>query len=491
MPDVALLVAAVALFYGLFFGDGASRLFRDSDTGWHLRVGEALMAGQPLPRTDPYSFSKSGQPWFAWEWGADLIMAGAYRLGQLPGVAILFALLGAVCVWLWFRLHWAVGGNFLFACAMAAPMLTTLSLHWLARPHVFSWLLILAVLLALERAPGRFVWWHAMAWLAAGALWANLHASFFFLPVLALVYAAGSYLRRRLWNEGPAPNSHLWAAIWGAAGTLANPYGLDLHWHVWRYLNDRELLSHVGEFQSFNFHAEGAGQILLTLMLAMLGAPLALRRRRVEHFLLACGLIALALRSARALPLVALVALPLANGAFTAALEETGLGRGLATLIGRFLDYSRRLRQLDAGCGGYAWAPAVVLLAVILMRSPALASGVNFPAAEFPVMAAAAVEKLPDSARLLAPDKYGGYLIYRFSGRRKVFFDGRSDFYGAGLMKDYIRLIEARPGWRDLVNAWGFTHALLPNRYSLVDGLEHWGWKRVYRDDVATLLARN
>ena len=26
-------------------------------------------------------------------------------------------------------------------------------------------------------------------------------------------------------------------------------------------------------------------------------------------------------------------------------------------------------------------------------------------------------------------DKFGGYLIYRFEGRRKVFFDGRSDFY--------------------------------------------------------------
>jgi len=43
-----------------------------------------------------------------------------------------------------------------------------------------------------------------------------------------------------------------------------------------------------------------------------------------------------------------------------------------------------------------------------------------------------AVEQLPPDARILAPDKFGGYLIYRFAKKRKVFFDGRSDFYVQG-----------------------------------------------------------
>ena len=73
-----------------------------------------------------------------------------------------------------------------------------------------------------------------------------------------------------------------------------------------------------------------------------------------------------------------------------------------------------------------------------------------FPPEQFPVIAAGL---LPADARVLAPDKYGGYLIYRFDGKLKVFFDGRSDFYGSGFMKSYIRLIEVRPGWREQLNA--------------------------------------
>ena len=53
------------------------------------------------------------------------------------------------------------------------------------------------------------------------------------------------------------------------------------------------------------------------------------------------------------------------------------------------------------------------------------------------------VASLPVSARILAPDTFGGYLIYRFNGERKVFFDGRSDFYGTDFIERYLRLLES------------------------------------------------
>ena len=119
----------------------------------------------------------------------------------------------------------------------------------------------------------------------------------------------------------------------------------------------------------------------------------------------------------------------------------------------------------------------------------------GFPAAEFPVAAAQQLEQLaPElftpAGRLLAPDKFGGYLIYRFDGRLKVFFDGRSDFYGAAFLDDYRRLVQVRPGWHDQVTRWGFTHALLPPDYSLVEALQRAGWKALYRDEAAVLLIK-
>ena len=97
---------------------------------------------------------------------------------------------------------------------------------------------------------------------------------------------------------------------------------------------------------------------------------------------------------------------------------------------------------------------------------------------------------MPPQARLFAPDKYGGYLIYRFAGTRKVFFDGRSDFYGSDFMKNYIEMVEVRPDWRRKFDAWGFTHALVPNTYSLGAALRESGWRPIHRDATATLLER-
>ena len=92
-------------------------------------------------------------------------------------------------------------------------------------------------------------------------------------------------------------------------------------------------------------------------------------------------------------------------------------------------------------------------------------------------------------ARILSTDSFGGYLIYRFRGERKVFFDGRSDYYGSAFLDGYMRLISARPGWRDELNHWHFTHALLPPDCALIPALQEIGWREIYRDHTAVLLA--
>jgi len=479
IPDVAAFVAVVTLFYCLFLFDGGQKLFRDSDTGWHIRAGERLIATRAMPRTDPFSFSRPGAPWFAWEWGADALMASAHRADGLRGVALLFSIVIAACSWLWFKLHWAVGGDFLLACAMAAPMLSTANLHWLARPHIFSWILVLAAMLFLERAATGVTWTHALVAFAGTALWANLHASFFLAPLLAILCALGSSPRRRA--------GYLAIAAFAALGSLANPYGWTLHTHVFAYVTNSALLDRIGEFQSFNFHADASGQILATLILGVAGAAIALVQGRRAHALICLLFSVLALRSARGLPLVALLALPLANGAFTAALAQS---RGV---VRRIAEYSGRLRDLDKANSGWIPVLAAMLLMAVLFSNQAEA---GFPPDEFPVAASASIASLSPGARIFAPDKFGGYLIYRFDGARKVFFDGRSDFYGVDFMKRYIRIVEMRPasktepGWQHEFENWNFTHALVPVNWALGGALAAEGWRTLYRDDAAILLAK-
>jgi hypothetical protein len=469
LPDLALVVACVTLIYCLFLFQGYRKLFRDSDAGWHIRTGEAILATGDLPRTDPYSFTRAGQPWFAWEWMADIAAGAVDRAAGLSGVALFYAAAIAAGVWLWFRLQWTLEGDFLLACAMAPLLLSTCNIHWLARPHVIGWLFLLAALLYAERARPPFRLRHAVEIAIFTALWANIHASFFFAPLIALVY---------IWR-GPV-RWFLWAALISAIAPLANPYGWHLYAHVFRYLTDSELLSRIGEFQSFDFHAPGSWPIIVTLLVAVAGGTLALLGKRPEHFALAMLITAVALRSARALPLVALLLLPLANAAITGTLRR-------AAVLDGFLAYSARLRAMDARFSGLALAPLVLLACFALLRTPAIQAATGFPPDQFPVEA---YSHLPAGARLFAPDKFGGYLIYRSQGARKVFFDGRSDLYGADFLKQYGRMVQLRPGWREYWETFHFTHALVPNDYSLVPALEQLGWKAVYHDQTVTLLVR-
>ncbi len=458
VPDVGLVAATVTLFYCLFFFQGYEKLFRDSDAGWHIRNGESILRTGRLPRTDPYSFTRAGQPWISWEWAADVVTGAIHRAEGLRGVALFYGVVIAASVWLWFRLHWAVGGEFLIACAMLPPMLSTANIHWMARPHLIGWLFLMIAVLWAEtvRRPG---WANGVVLAFFMALWANLHASFFLGIVIAVLYAM---VRRVPWM----------AVATCAVAPLANPYGWRLYEHVFRYLTNSELLSRISEFQSFDYQMPGTGQIIATVILGIAGGTLAFTQGRWERSALAMIISVTALRSARGLPLVALVLLPLTNAGLAEWLRKSSVTMPLP-----------RLREIDKRFSGMAVAPLAVVLAYAALQFVP----VGFPKDQFPVEA---YPHIPAVARLFAPDKFGGYLIYRSNGGRKVFFDGRSDFYGADFVKRYGRLVQVRPGWREYWESFHFTHALLPNDYPLLSALELIGWRPVYRDGTATLLVK-
>ena len=143
VPDLALSVAVFAIAYLLMMFGGPSALLRDADAGWHIRAGEQMLESRALPTVDSFSFSKAGEPWIAWEWGADVLVGAVHRAAGLSGVAGVYVMAIGACVWMWVRLNWVAGGNFVLACLFAAPMLSSTNLHWLARPHVFGWLFLL------------------------------------------------------------------------------------------------------------------------------------------------------------------------------------------------------------------------------------------------------------------------------------------------------------------------------------------------------------
>jgi hypothetical protein len=469
---LALLVTAFA------HPDGIGSLLSDGDTGWHLRTGETILGTGRVPMTDPFSFSRAGQPWFAWDWLADVGMAAAWRWRGLAGVAALSGAVLALAATALLARMLRSGSGLWIGAGAALVAVSASSAHYLARPHVFSILFYTVALgiLAEDRLRrGRLVWWLV----PLTALWVNLHAGFVaWLATLGLLLVL--CVAERDWPQLRRYGTLL--ALCSLA-SLLNPYGWGLHLHVARYLSSSWIIDHVGEFQSPNIRSEGMVVFALLLLTTVALVP---ETGRFEALLvLVWGF--LALRSARHVPFFAIVAAPVlaaSAAAWWARLASRAGDRSPLRICWELAqEFGMRPRAS-------LWLPFSAL--VVILAMPAA----GFPDTVFPVRAVEGNRLLiaPGSAmpRILTSDQWADYLIYRLYPEQRVFFDGRSDFFGPGIGDDYCKLMAGEKSWRQLLERYQFDLALLPHAWALSTALDREpGWRKVYEDPVAVLFARS
>ena len=465
-----------ALLLGAFAHPaGVQALLNDGDTGWHIRTGELVLASGHVPVVDPFSFTRPREAWFAWEWLADVVFARVWQWRGVAGVASLAgALLALAATALLARLL-RRGAGLWIGVAVAMAAVSASSVHYLARPHVFSILFYTLGLWALSEDREHAGW---RVWLVVPltALWANLHAGFVAwlatLGLLLLVCAA-----RRDW-----PGLRRYGSLCGlcALASLANPYGWQLHVHVVRYLQSPWILDHVQEFQSPHIRSEG---MIVFAVLLLTAVAVASRAEPFEGLLvLVWGF--LALRSARHVPFFAIAAAPVVASAASAAwrrMAAAAAALSAARILGELgQEFGRRPRVS-------LWLPLAALTVI------ACAPAVGFPEMLFPVRAVERnLPQLTPGARMprvLTSDQWADYLIYRLYPQQRVFFDGRSDFFGPAIGTDYRKLQACERPWRQLLEQYQFEIALLPRDWALSETLDREpGWKRVYEDSVAVLF---
>jgi hypothetical protein len=432
-PTLAdLLLALVLMLSFAAGGAGWSRLLIDGDAGLHLRVGEHILDTGAVPHVDPFSFTKPGQTWYAFEWGAETLAALAYRAWGWKGV-----LLGAGI-----SLGAAFGVMFLHACARGAnagiALLFTLAavniinLHFYARPHLFT-LLLLAVSLWLvdahRRSPGSgWIW----ALVPLAAVWANLHGGFFVFFVLWTLSFAGqprALLRRQL---------PVYAAA--ALATLANPYGWHLHAHILEILRAKWILDLVSEFQSPQFRNESLYLFMAFLFLGLAFSERLIRRGSYADLLSIWFLGYTALTSVRHATIYALAATPILAREASLLWEDLVRGRSARTNLGAAREF---LRGFDLSPRTVTpWSAALL---VWLAAAPSQTWPRDFPAELFPVQLATQHGELLSNSRLFATDQWNDYLVYRNYPRQRVFFDSRHNYYGEQLFGDYLAVLNAGP----------------------------------------------
>ena len=479
-PDL-LFAALLAVVCGR--AGSLEMLLADGDTGWHIRTGEWILRCGAVPRYDLFSFSRPHAPWMAWEWLADVLFARLYAWHGLTAVAAgcaaaLCLAAGLLSAWLLDR-----GAGLWLAAGLALAAASASTVHYLARPHVFSILFFTAGGWVLDRdrnRPTRLLW----ALPALTALWANVHGGFILWLAVLWLRAAASALER----DRAACRRYSRLAALCSAATLVNPYGWNLHRHIGGYLASGWIQSHVQEFQPPEIRTENMLVFALLLAAGLALAGRAAARGRWFEPLLVWGLALAALRSARHVPFYAIGAAPLIAGECARWWRAAAIRRAARSPVRILWELGRQLGERRALT---AWAP---LLGALVCAS-AISPVADFPAARFPVHAVAAAGNVlapPGAApRLLTSDQWADYVIFRLDSRPRVFFDGRSDFYGEVVGNDYQALLDASPRAREVLARYRFDVALLPHEWPLERVLEgDGGWERVYRDPLASLFVR-
>jgi hypothetical protein len=88
-------------------------------------------------------------------------------------------------------------------------------------------------------------------------------------------------------------------------------------------------------------------------------------------------------------------------------------------------------------------------------------------------------------------DQWGDYLIYHLSPKgTKVFFDGRSDFYGGKFCQDYTDVFNVKYNWEQTLARYGVDTILLSPDAALAGAIKESSRWRVTYDDGHAIVFR-
>jgi hypothetical protein len=502
VADLIFIILLIALTYGAL----APRLLKDGGTGWHIRNG------QQITHTDTFSYTMHGQPWYAWEWLYDMLIAAIHQWLGLNGVVFFTAVVIAATFALVLRFTLRGGGSLPVAVILLLFAVGASTIHFFARPHVLSWLLTIIwfqLLNTLEAASetaahpeqDRRLFWLPVIML----LWANLHGGFLLGIALCVIYLIAGLIRYFPDREDRQKIGR-WlkrlavASLLSLLATFLNPYGYKLHVHIYQYLSNRFLMNHIDEFLSPNFH--GVAQQYFAALLLITVAAVATKRQklRLSHLVVIIFAAYSGLYASRNLPVSSILLTMIVAPIMSASIFDTDalqrMTPRLRALILRGNAFANRMTDMELRFRGHLWPVLALLLGLLVCIQHGRLGGrqvmeARFDAKRFPVQAVEVTAQRGIQDPIFAPDYWGGYLIYRFFPEARVFVDDRHDLYGDGFLKDYLKVMHVQPDWEKFLNERQVHWVLAPAGSSLANILkENPSWKMTYEDNTAVLFQK-
>ena len=436
------------------------------DLTYHLRAGNEFLDSGTIPMVDTWTFTAAGTPWVNQQWGAQVVFASIYNLGGWTGLLLFRALLAGItfaCIYATCR------GRGLSVRTSALLTLTAFAFVAIAlglRPQAIG-MAFFAILLYLvwdRRAHPERLW--AIPVLVL--VWANIHGSFFFGPlVLGLAWLQDLHDRVR------QPHRTMLIAIVSAVAACVTPFGPAVWIYAAGLSTNPQVTERIAEWVPTSIRTE-PGLLFFGSVVAVV-VLIARRGLKVPWPTLAwLGVFfligAYAARGVAWWPLAAVVAVAGLIGDQARAAEKPE--PNLPPLL-------RRLNLLIVGAFVLA---GIAFLPVWRPYDSRLDAPFEFLTWAPPGITATLRDLAVPGDRVFNPQEWGAWFEYEIPSVL-VAMDSRIELYPAEVWDEYDGVIAGTEGWEERLSSWGVTIAVMAKRdQAMADRLTAIGWRSVYSD---------
>jgi hypothetical protein len=496
VPSIGAMLFLCILLRTLYLG---GQLLNDGDTGWHIAAGNDMLRTLSIPRADIYSHTLQGAPWISHEWLSEVVFALVHKLMGLNGVVLLTATVISLAMFFLYKFMVFRKVNPILAALLTILAASASSPHWLARPHVFSFILTLAFVVILDiyqrEGINRLFILPPLT-----AIWVNLHGGFMLGLILTAIYAAGNFVslvssgnRQEAGGKLKALGITLLAV---ALAACINPRGPALLLFPFQ-LQGAGFLEGVKEWASPDFHAERPFELMLLAYITIFS----LSRKKPDFIEGASALLLahMSLKAVRFVPLFAIIVTPMAAvraGEVLTRLAESHASNIMKKLAVSLENIAARVASIEARSGSVLWVCLPVIFLFVIGLNGGRIGGAAvfdyaFSAKSFPVDALEFAVENDIKGNMYNGYAWGGYLIYKGYPRYKVFVDGRTDMYGP-FLDQYYKVAWAEPGFEMVLDKYNVDWVIDGAGSPLVRALTiRGGWKSVYTDKTAQILLRD
>jgi len=456
----------------------------DGDPCMHWRVGEYMLQTGKIIRSDVFSHTRYGWPIITKEWLSEIVFAEAGQRAGLYGLCVVAALVIATTFALLHRQLLRETGNHAVAIFVVLIAAWAACSHWLARPHVFSFLLAVLWGDALRRfdrsGSARRL---AIVLGLLTLLWVNLHGGYLAGFITLGAYWLGAVIElmlartdRTRWGAVRRKlNALTGVALLCGVVSLLNPNGYHLHVHNLQFLRSDYLTNWLIEYASTDFHSPDSRGFLAWLALTFLTLTLVRPRLSPASAILLIAWTYFGLYLGRNIPLLAI---------FTAPILATALAEASPPWVRHFSD---QLGETSQESRAWLLVGVVTVVAVAVIPRPT-----TMPPDKWPVDAVDYIQHHPERFKGNMFNQYvwGGYLMQALPDHR-TFIDGRTDFFGEALIRQFDDTTALRTNWLQAIQQYNVTWTLLPtdHRVNLALALLP-DWECVHSNKVATIYCK-